>query len=408
MTRYLRIGLFRSMPHPLPQSDVILARRTLKAPSALYVLGFLIAMACLWAHLTSIDLFVRTQGIVRPEGDVIRISSEVGGRIRAVYRQEGETVDTGTPLVQLDPGERKVRRRNLQNQIVIRERQLASFERQLAALVAVHESEQDRIDTEVRSSQETLEQQEAQFGLRLRASAIRLGRTRTAHEAATILVDEGLVSEESWSTSLSELRLAELEYQQLTSDRPSASSVELLMKARDVETQKFQADRERLLAAVLPVHLELSVLRMQFDEVVTEEANTLIRSPSPGLLTLFENIHPGELLPQGSVIGMLEPSETPRVVEAVLANGIAARVEPGQKVRLIFNELQTIDGVVRSISPDVLRSESGAGAYRVIIDPGEQGLGLGLAMEVRFVTETETFLGLLVHRIKRSFGKIGG
>src|SRR5437867_93163 len=69
--------------------------KTASAPSyhsgskTLYALAVLVLAAAGWAYFTPIDISVQARGIVRSNGDSVRVISEASGRIRQVYIQEG-------------------------------------------------------------------------------------------------------------------------------------------------------------------------------------------------------------------------------------------------------------------------------------------------------------------------------
>jgi hypothetical protein len=66
-----------------------------------------------------------------------------------------------------------------------------------------------------------------------------------------------------------------------------------------------------------------------------------------------------------------------------------------------------MSGTVRSVSPDAALTEAARGSFRVIIAPEDPDLRLGLAMEVRLLTRTDSLLGLLAGRIRESFRAVG-
>ena len=68
----------------------------------MYLLGATTVGAALWAYMTPIDISVRSRGIVRPEGEPIRIAAEVGGSIRRINVAEGDLVNAHQPLLELD------------------------------------------------------------------------------------------------------------------------------------------------------------------------------------------------------------------------------------------------------------------------------------------------------------------
>jgi multidrug efflux pump subunit AcrA (membrane-fusion protein) len=379
-----------------------------RAPVLVYAIAGFVGLAALWASKTPVDVFVRAPGVVRPEGEVVRIVSEAAGRIAFVDAGEGDDVEAGQILAGLETGEVELRRVHLTRQIELRQSQLDHLETRMRDLETVHRAEVSRIDAEIRSGRQKLLEAEAEFASRLEAARIQRERARGEHTTSTALRAEGLISEDAWAEGEARLRLAHLEYARTRSSPPERSGIEVLDRSRDLAGARFDADRTEVLGAIYPIRLELGTLALELEGAMEEAARRTIRSPGRGRLTLVENIHKGERLGVGDVIGALEPARSARVVEAVVANNDAEQVEPGLPVRLVLDRDRILDGVVRSVSPDIRPGEPSGGTYRVVITPEVPGLRLGLGLEVRIITRTDSALGLLVNRIRRSFGEIGG
>jgi adhesin transport system membrane fusion protein len=346
--------------------------------------------------------------VVRPEGDVIRIAAETGGRVEVVHVGEGDIVQPGDTLVHLNDAEQQIRRQALTQQIAIREAQLRHFRHRLEALRRIHVADQLRLNAEIDATRDALEREQASLRARLEASVVTRAQAQHDHETTTALFDEGLVSREVWERSLTELRLSELDHERTATESPDWRAIALLERTREVGATQFDADREDLEAAIYPIDVELSRLRLELDHADREQTRLTIRSPARGQITLVESLHPGEYLAAGALIGTLEPTPATRIVEAILANRDSLDVHPGQTVKLLIDPSNIMDGTVESVSPDIHRSDALGGTYRVIIRPAHAEMRLGLAMEVRFLTRAETVLSLLVNRITRAFGQLGG
>src|SRR5437660_8948161 len=106
---------------------------------SLYALTLLVVAGIVWAWLTPIDISVTSRGIVRPEGDPIKIVSEVSGRISFLRVHEGAFVHAGDPLLQLDTRDTLAKKRSLETRIHFTELRLADIQRQLADAAAIEE-----------------------------------------------------------------------------------------------------------------------------------------------------------------------------------------------------------------------------------------------------------------------------
>lgn len=396
------------MPERRSTAETLLINGTGGVPRALYLLGALLVAATTWSHLTPVDVFVRAPGVVRPEGDVIRITTETGGQVELVQTSEGAVVEPGDVLIHLGTTDQLMKRRTLTHQIDVLGAQLNDIHRKLETLDRIRSAEEERLDAEARAEHQSLTLQDGEYLTGIDEARVRLAQAVDDHNTARVLFEEGLASRVAWTTSRADLRLAEIDYTRMTMGRPDWGSLELLEKTRAVTASRFAADEEDLTAAAYPIEVELAELRLQLDYVLEEERRHTIRSPARGRLALLETIHPGEHLAAGTIVGTLEPLGKQRVVEAMLANINAGDVHPSQPVKLLLGDRSIVDGKVRSISPDVRLGEPNAGSYRVLITPDREDLRLGLALEVRFITGTETVLSLLTGRITESFRQLGG
>jgi acetyl/propionyl-CoA carboxylase alpha subunit len=66
-----------------------------------------------------------------------------------------------------------------------------------------------------------------------------------------------------------------------------------------------------------------------------------------------------------------------------------------------------VPGEAPTEQDDAALTEAARGSFRVIIAPEDPDLRLGLAMEVRLLTRTDSLLGLLAGRIRESFRAVG-
>jgi multidrug resistance efflux pump len=237
------------------QADALLLRRPRRAAGSVYLLALLLTAALVWACLTPVDVFVRAPGVVRPEGDVIRIVGETGGRILRVEGREGDFVGTGDVLIQLDSALSRARLAALDEQIALREDQLGRLGSRLAAADEIHRTELARLDAEIRSETAALERRRKDHESRMLASGILLERARYDYETTQTLFEEGLVSFETASRSRAEFRLAELEYDRVGLERPDGSEIEILETSRNATAARFTSELEetelRSISAVL-------------------------------------------------------------------------------------------------------------------------------------------------------------
>ena len=376
--------------------------------TTVYVLAGLFAGALAWSYWTEVDVVVRAPGVVRPEGEVVRITSEVGGMIEAVYVQEGDDVQTGDPLLRLDGQQTRLERELIEQQIALLGVQLVDVDRKIRDAANVHQVEIRKVETETNTARQDLSERQAEHESLLQSAALEVERARADYAVNEQLLDAGLATRQTHDRLETDLSLAQNRYAQLSHRAPRAATLDSLLETKDLIDARFEAQERDLRAQATPIESQLSDLRSRLQQREEDQEKRLIRSPATGQLTLLPILHPGEYLPAGTLIATLAPTPLHTIVEAMVSNRDAADVHPGQPARLIIDDAETFDGIVLSVSPDARFSETAKGAYRVLVVPDTPDLRLGLALEVRFLTRQESVLSLLFTRIKRAFSDYTG
>jgi multidrug efflux pump subunit AcrA (membrane-fusion protein) len=69
------------------------------------VLTAVVAVFGLWAHFSTLDVTATARGQLVPEGSTRAAQAAGGGIVQFVFVREGDAVERGQPLVQLDAAE---------------------------------------------------------------------------------------------------------------------------------------------------------------------------------------------------------------------------------------------------------------------------------------------------------------
>jgi multidrug resistance efflux pump len=348
----------------------------------LYALSALLFAAALWAYSTRVDVAVHARGVVRPDGETVKLSSEAAGRILQVGVHEGDDVRSGDLLLQLDDRELRLRERALLQQIHQTEERLEDLEYRLEAV-----AQADETAAEVDSADETAT---------VRSILLNLDAARERYRRSEQLFDEGLISRQS----LDEARWA-LDRAESERDRPSMLELKRV-QARN-RLNDLGAERIPLRSAVEAAYHDLEQCRIE----ITRRS---IVSPVEGRITSMPKFKPGEFLNAGSIVASIAPTTQSPVVEAWVPSADRPFVKTGQAVRMQIESVasvvhQAFDGTVASIAPDAVFNQSGIGAYQVLVHPAplSTNMQLGMALQVHFITRQERLLWLLVQRLRREF-----
>ncbi len=385
--------------------EIALGRTPSLLGATVYVLAALFWVALMWSYFTRVEVVVRAPGVVRPEGEVVRITTEADGTIAAVYVQEGDMVGTGDILVRMDDGATHAGRQTLLEQIDLLESQLEGIAQTGRDATSIFQLEERKLEIEIRTAEEDLERRWASHEALLQSSELELERARNRHLRTEKLLKEGLVSVQSHDEIETALLIAQSVRFETESRAPTDTPFMSLIQARDLNQAQFEARRRELEATATPIYGRLAELRLGLQQASRTANRLTIRTPAKGKLTSLSTLHPGEHLRSGTLIATLAPTPIYLIVEAWLPNRDAPLVHRGQRVRLVTEDSETFDGYVLSISPDARLTDSGTGAYRVLITPDtNRKLHLGLALETRFVTREERVLSLLFRKIRKNFG----
>src|SRR5438094_7143239 len=250
--------------------------KTASAPSyhsgskTLYALAVLVLAAAGWAYFTPIDISVQARGIVRSNGDSVRVISEASGRIRQVYIQEGSLVEEGDALLQLDTRDLLLKRKALEDRIHYAELRLADLERQVTDATAIEEQS---------ASIDVLERESARRNARAGLENARLRFARTES-----LLEQGLIARQVYDDARLALEQAEAEESRL-----SAKSTEL-------KRAQGEAHLRDLIAGATPLRAELAALYNELEQTRLEINRFSLTSPVDGQLTSFASLHTGEIL----------------------------------------------------------------------------------------------------------------
>lgn len=83
-------------------AEIILGKPPRFVRFSLYLTIALIVTAIMWAYWSKIDIVISAPGVVRPQGDLLKVQSLLSGRLLEVHAKEGEIVQEGAVLFRID------------------------------------------------------------------------------------------------------------------------------------------------------------------------------------------------------------------------------------------------------------------------------------------------------------------
>lgn len=376
----------------------------------LFVIILLLVTLGVWAHWTELDRVTRGEGRVISAMQNQNIQAAEGGVILRRYVSEGEQVDQGDMLFEIDPIDASSelnrmlqRKAALQIKEVRLRAEIAGTDmtvppdlRALAPSVALSEESLFQARrTELAGALNILEQRRVQREQDLREAQSRI---KTMENTLNLIVQEINVMEPLVQQAIaSEMRLLELRRERETTSgsQSSAQAAEASARAGILEIENEIQNRKD--DYVLKSMEELSNTVADFSEIAEalpalEErvTRTVVRSPVTGIVNRINFRTSGGYVNRGDVMAEIVPTEDDLIIEARISPVDISNIRLDDLVRIRFSAYDssrygTVDGRVTQISADAIRDR----------DTGETHYLIDVAIEGDIVLEngaTVTFL----------------
>ena len=393
----------------------------------------LIAVFLLWACFARLDEVAMAPGEVVPRGQVKTIQHLEGGIIEEIHVREGDTVQEGAPLVQLDLAgtvnnmdELQVRLDNLfllkarleaeatgvepsfPNDVSIRRPQLTSAQR-AAYDARARELESSLAVLQGQVTQRDRDMREVQARLRAAQESLELSEKRLA-------MSDNLLKD-NLQAPMDHLEI-ERDVSSLKGDVASLGeafprSRAALNEARERVSElrlKFQREARELLGET-----EVNIARTEemMVRATDQETRTTIRSPTNGVVKNMRYNTLGGVVRPGEPILDIVPTEDTLVIEARLNPIDRGFVSSGQKAVVKidtydFARYGGLDGEVQSVAPDSTITDGGAAYFKVVVQTDQPWLGdetenrliaPGMGATVDIHTGTRTVLEYLLRPV---------
>jgi multidrug resistance efflux pump len=381
------------------------------------ILAGLLGTVSLWAALTRANLVVGAPGRVRPVAVPQKVfvarGDTLGGKVADVHFVQGQEVQRGDLLLQLDT-------ERVRNEIARKRRTIAAGEeelekgahlaelqrRQTEASVAKLEAEiaqaveeiknnknRQKADLRIAEDEEREAEREEQVMRRLElrnaVAANEVQKAAAKHREAILKVQKLQVPVEEGKVAVLREALA------------------LAEKDASVRTQEVNIKRSLKQAELEAARIEIANLELDLDHAE-------LRAPLGGVVTSSE-VKVGDVLEPGRAVVEIAEQRGFRF-ELFVSSEDIAHVTLGMPVKIKleaydFQKYGTLDGKIDFISPDSAVVEGRAGALYLVmvaVDGETVGRGdlagpvkLGMAGQAEIVTGEESLLKLLFKKIRQ-------
>ncbi len=358
----------------------------------LWIVVVLTLIVVMWSWLGKIDEVATTQGKFIPAGRVQTVQAVEQGVIRTIHIVEGEVVQPGQLLIELDPS---LTEADVQGQLKEKYQLLLEIDRLEAELrndvSHILETEWPELRNERDTQQRLLTARIGAYEAKLRMAELTLQQRQSQREAAQTakrrleITVEQLQSEQARLKPLVDMKalprekLTQTERQLVIETHELQSQNSVIQQAQEawLEAQKgitsLQEDRRRELFE------ELTERRKRLDLLDTELTKNQQRqsfqklvSPIGGTVLKLRTHTEGAVVQPAETLIEIVPSGTELMVEAWLLNKDIGFVREGMEVSLKvetfpFQKYGTLDGLVKHISADSIEHETFGWVYQVHI-----------------------------------------
>lgn len=313
--------------------------RLVRSTRIVTVIAILAVVAVAWSYFASLDEVSSGSGRVVPSMREQVIQSLEGGILASLQVRQGDVVEPGQVLAQLDP--------TISASEV--EESAAKYRAALASAA--------RLEAEVNQT-ELVFPKELENYSELKAAETDL------FEARRRSLDESL----RWIDESIELVKEELAINQSLTDIGAVSNVEVLRLKRqlvELELQQVEVRSEYLVRAreeLAKANAEVNSLRPVVEGRSDALARLTLRSPVRGIVKNIEVSTIGGVIPPNGQLMVIVPLDDQLLVEARISPRDIAYIHPGQRATVKITAYDYavyggMEGEVTSISPDTIQDE---------------------------------------------------
>ena len=313
---------------PLPKSSVII-----------WIVGICLLVLLIWAWLFSLEEVSTGTGKVIPSSKEQVVQSLEGGILTTLNVREGEIVERGQVLAQLDPT-------RFESNVGESESLLISSRATSARLRAEVSGTPLVFPEEVLKYPKLVKEETALYQSR-RAN---LEESVAGLEQALVLVQQEL---EMTAPLVAKGAASEVEVLRLKRE-----ANDLRNQMNDIRNQYYVSAREELSKANTDVETQQQVVRGKSDTL----SRTIFKSPVRGIVKEIDVMTLGGVIPQNGKLMTIVPLDEKLLVEARISPRDIAFIRPDQEalVKITAYDYSIyggLNGKVAMISPDTIRDE---------------------------------------------------
>ncbi len=384
----------------MPSLLEIIERPAHKAGTVIIIGIFtLLIGAIIWACLSEIDVVITASGSVQPIGNLNVVKTYSGGTVKSINVSEGDFVEQGDVLIELDSEALDIDVNQLQNQRKILEAQRDIYKMiidgsDLSEIKANGYSDdlkpyiQSILDSnaDYRNSLANLENEKSSAEINHEIAKLQLEQYQdTGGTERQIKAQELTVEQHALTVENADLQISGIKAQY--SSQINSNISEVNNKLDEIET-----------------NLEKYRLSTEYQNITAPVSGYV---NSVGVNTL------GETVTSAQQLVTIVPDNTPNEMLCYVKNTDIADIELGMEAEIKleaypYNKYGTVKGTVKYISPSSFTNEQLGNVYivKLDIDGGNENINIisGLSGAVEVKTDKRTVMDYFLEPIIKGFG----
>ncbi|MGL5941767.1 MAG: HlyD family secretion protein [Waterburya sp.] len=417
-----------------------------------------VALAIPVASATKYKETIKTQALVRPEGELRLVQAATEGQVMQITAKGNQEVKKGDVIATLNDSRLQTEKSLLQNSIQQSRLQLVQINAQLNALNSQILAENNRINQNVAASTSDLARIEREYQDKqvisqaevretesdVKASIAALNAAKAKLKRYQSAAKEGAISQDQ----LQEVQLAVQQQQQTvaaaqaksaraqTGLNPSNAEV-AIATSRIAEAQAtgeaslatLNKETQALIQQKIEINQQLGKDTRELKQVDTDLQQTVITATTNGIISKLNLRNPGQTVRPGEEIAQIAPSNTKLTIKASIPAKEIGKLKKGQTAQMRvsacpYSDYGTLKGTVTDIPPDAVfpqpesntsssnnvpSQQTGAALYEVAIEPNKTVLGkeanqcaiqLGMEGQADIITREETVMQFLLRKAR--------
>ncbi|MEM6433169.1 MAG: efflux RND transporter periplasmic adaptor subunit [Cyanobacteria bacterium P01_D01_bin.115] len=314
------------------------------------------SLTALTQPVETLPLTVRVEGTGSMVAqDTVNLSPKIAGRLESLYGEQGDPVQAGEVLAQMEVG-------TLTDELRQGQAQLAQAEADYAKALAGNRSEDiRRVEAEVTAAQS-----------QVTLAATQLVRYRE-------LAAQGAISQSELDQYINEANSAEANFEQAQAQLEETASGS---RPEDITAAAAAVAAAAAQVAAIETQIEEAVIRAPFDGVITQTYATI-----GAIVTPTTSASATASATSSSILAISSGLE----VEVDVSEANIAQVQVGQSVEIVADAFpqQVFTGEVKRIAPEAV-IENNVTLFQVVVTPltGLDQLKSGMTVDATFIGET--------------------